>query len=55
MVLQQPDNEASNKSRRERAKAKKQRRRDRAKEEDKKDRDGNAGSSQVSAKPPTVR
>ena len=55
MVLQQPDNEASNTIRRERAKAKKQRRREREKakkdeekSKDKRDRDDNAGGNRIS-------
>lgn len=61
-VLQQPDDEASNYARRERAKAKKQRRRDREqekkeqqKDEDKKYKDGNAGGAPVSTKSGRVK
>ncbi|KAK3167547.1 hypothetical protein OEA41_010674 [Lepraria neglecta] len=57
VVLQQPDDEASNITRRDRAKAKKQRRRERKqakkeqqKDEDKKDKDGNTGGTPVSTR-----
>ena len=63
MVLQQPDNEASNIARRERAKAKKQRKRvreqakkeQRKKDEDKKDKDGNVGGTPVPTRSARVK